>query len=224
MGDGFSTAGLGRAAQITAPNVSPYNNDGTYNYSGTLIGPMNNKQGQVGFNNPVISFDQNRSNSEVNHIIANAFIQIKPVKWATLRSAYGTDYIMVDNDLYSSPISGEAISTNGSVSGIFNKNRRWVWTNTLQLDYTFGERHTFGLLGGIEQQKSTHKQYGLNRQTVTDPYFTNIQGNWTTPNTSGLGIGENFLYSEFGRLTYDFDKKYFLSGNVRRDGASQLRY
>jgi TonB-linked SusC/RagA family outer membrane protein len=222
LGDGFSTAGLGRAAQVTAPNVSPYLNDGNYNYSGTLIGPMNNKQGQVGFNNPVISFDQNRSNSEVNHIIANAFIQLKPVKWATLRSAYGTDYIMVDNDLYSSPISGEAISTNGSVSAIFNKNRRWVWTNTLQLDQTFGEKHTFGLLGGIEQQKSTQSSYGLNRQTVTDPYFTNIQGNWTTPNTSGLGIGENYLYSEFGRFTYDFDKKYFLSANIRRDGASQL--
>ncbi|MET0243749.1 MAG: SusC/RagA family TonB-linked outer membrane protein, partial [Flavitalea sp.] len=222
LGDAFSTAGLGRTAQVTAPNVSPYNNDGTYNYSGTLIGVMNNRQGQVGFNNPVISFDQNRSNSEVNHIVSNAFIQVKPVKWATLRSTYGIDYILVDNDIYWSPISGDGIATNGSVSAIFNKNRRWVWTNTVQFDHTFADRHSFSLLGGIEQQKSTQSSYGLNRIQSTDPFFNNIQGNWTTPNTSGLGIGENYLYSEFGRLTYDLDKKYFLSGNIRRDGASQL--
>lgn len=222
LGDAFSTAGLGRAAQLISPNVSPYNNDGSYNYSGTLIGVMGNKVGQVGFNNPVIAFDQNRSNSEVNHIIANGHIQLRPVKWATFRSVYGTDYIMVDNDLYSSPISGEGIGTVGSVSAIFNKNRRWVWTNTLQLDHTFGENHTFSLLGGIEQQKSINSSYGLNRIGVTDPAFTNIQGNWQTPNTSGLGIGENYLYSEFGRLNYDFAKKYFLSANIRRDGASQL--
>lgn len=222
LGDAFATAGLGRVPLVTAPNISPFNNDGTYNYSGALIGVMGNKQGQVGFNNPAIQLDLNRNNSEANHILANAYVQVKPVKWATFRSTFGLDYIYIDNEVFFHPISGEGFASNGSASSWFNKSKRWVWTNTVQFDKTIADKHNFSLLAGIEQQKSDFVGYGLNRIGITDPAFTDIQGGWQTPNTAGLGIGENYLYSEFGRLNYNFAGKYFLSGNVRRDGASQL--
>jgi TonB-linked SusC/RagA family outer membrane protein len=222
LGDAFSTAGLGRVVLVTAPNISPYNNDGTYSYSGALIGVGGNKQGQVGFNNPVIQLDQNRANSESDHIIGNLYAQIKPFSWLTFRSTYGLDYILVDNDQYYSPISGEGFGSNGSVTSNFTKNKRTVFTNTLQFDKTFADKHAVSLLGGIESQRSTGLGYGLNRITVSDPAFTNIQGGWATPNTAGLSIGENYLYSQFARLTYTYNKKYTVNGSLRRDGASQL--
>ncbi len=221
LGDAFATAGLGRVPLVTSPNVSPYNNDGSYNFSGALIGVMGNKQTQVGFNNPAIQLDKNRNNNENNHILANAFIQIKPFSFLTFRSVYGIDYLYSDNEVYFSPISGEGFP-NASASSTYGKNKRWVWTNTLQFDKTFKDVHNVSLLGGIEQQRSDFVGFGLNRTIVSDPAFINIQGGWATPNTSGLGIGENYLYSEFGRLQYNFDRKYFMTANVRRDGASQL--
>lgn len=222
LGDAFATAGLGRVALVTAPNVSPYNNDGTYNYSGALIGVMNNKLGQVGFNNPVIQLDQNRGNSEVNRILGNAYLQIKPVNNVIFKSQFNVDYLYVDNEIYYSPISGEGFASGGSATSIYNQNKRWVLSNTLQYDETFGDNHTIGLLAGSEQQKSNNKSYGLNRIGANDPDFINIQGGWRTPNASGLGIGESYLLSYFGRLSYNFGKKYFFSANARRDGASQL--
>jgi TonB-linked SusC/RagA family outer membrane protein len=222
LGDAFATAGLGRVALITAPNISPYNNDGSYNYSGALIGVMNNKVGQAGFNNPAIQLDQNRNNTEIEHIIGNAYAQVKPISSVTARTVFGIDYVLADNDIYYSPISGEGFSSTGSVTETSNKNKRWVWTNTIQYDQTFAEKHTVGLLAGLEHQKSNSAGFGLNRTTVSDPAFTNIQGGWATPNTAGLGIGENYLYSEFGRVQYNYDRKYYISGNLRRDGASQL--
>ena len=222
LGDAFATAGLGRVPLVTAPNVSPYNNDGTYNYSGALIGVMNNKLGQVGFNNPVIQLDQNRGNAEVNRLLGNAYVQIKPIKDVTFRSQFNIDYLYVDNEIYWSPISGEGFASGGSATSIYNQNKRWVLSNTLQYDKTFGENHTIGLLAGNEQQKSNNKSYGLNRIGANDPDFINIQGGWRTPNASGLGIGESYLLSYFGRLNYNFGRKYFFSANARRDGASQL--
>lgn len=222
LGDAFSTAGLGRVVQVTAPNISPYNNDGTYNYSGALIGVMGNKVGQVGFNNPVIQLDLNRSNNYIEHIISNVYAQVKPFSWLTGRTTYGIDYVLSDNDVYNHPISGEGFSSNGFVAATYSKNKRWVWTTTLQFDKTFGEKHNVSALAGIEHQKSDNNGFGLNRIGVNDPAFTNIQGGWTTPNTAGLSIGENYLYSEFGRVQYNFDRKYYLTGNLRRDGASQL--
>ena len=222
LGDAFASAGLGRVALITAPNVGPYLADGTYNQSGGLIGVMGNKLGQVGFYNPQISLDLNRSNSYGEHLISNLYAQFKPVNWLAIRTQYGLDYLMVDNDLFSHPLSGEGFSSTGSVSAVFNKNKRWVWTTTAQFDKVFADKHNVSALVGIEQQKSDQNSYGLNRITVSDPAFTNIQGGWATPNTSGLGIGENYLYSEFARAQYNFNRKYFLTANIRRDGASQL--
>jgi len=222
LGDAFATAGLGRVALVTAPNISPFNNDGTYNFSGALIGVMDNKQGQVGFNNPVIQLENNRNNAETNHLLGDVHLQLKPVSWFTLKTVYGIDYILVDNEQYFSPISGEGFSTNGSASSFFGKNKRYVWSNTAQFDYTFATKHNTSLLLGVEEQKSDALSYGLNRTTVNDPEFKNIQGGWATPNTAGLGIGENYLYSEFSRLQYNYDRKYFIGGSLRRDGASQL--
>lgn len=222
LGDAFATAGLGRVVQVTAPNISPYNNDGTYNYNGALIGVMGNKVGQVGFNNPVIQLDLNRNNNYIEHIISNVYAQIKPFSWLTGRTTYGIDYVLSDNDLFFHPISGEGFASTGSVTSTYNKNKRWVWTTTLQFDKTFSEKHTVSALAGIEHQKSDGVGFGLNRITVSDPAFTNIQGGWATPNAAGLGIGENYLYSEFGRVQYNYDRKYYLTANLRRDGASQL--
>ncbi len=222
LNDAFASAGLGRVALITAPNVGPFLADGSYNQSGGLIGVMGNKLGQVGFFNPQIAMDLNRSNSYGEHLISNLYAQFKPVSWLAVRTQYGLDYLMVDNDIFSHPLSGEGFSTTGSTSAIFNKNKRWVWTTTAQFDKVFAEKHTVSLLAGIEHQKSDQNSYGLNRVTVADPAFTNIQGGWVTPNTSGLNIGENYLYSEFARAQYNFSRKYFLTANVRRDGASQL--
>jgi TonB-linked SusC/RagA family outer membrane protein len=222
LGDAFSTAGLGRVPLVTAPNISPYNNDGSYNYSGALIGVMNNKQGQVGFNNPVIQLDKNRGNVDVSRLLGNAFIQLKPIRQVTFRSQYSIDYLAADNEVYYHPISGEGFADGGNASSAYSQNRRWVWSNTLQFDEQFGENHNLGLLVGTEQQKSNNKSYGINRIGVVDPDFTNIQGGWRTPNVTAMGIGENYILSYFGRFTYNFARKYHLSANIRRDGASHL--
>ncbi len=52
-GEAFGTAGLGRIPLVTAPNVSPYNNNGSYNITpSNVVGPMNNSV-TIGFYNPV---------------------------------------------------------------------------------------------------------------------------------------------------------------------------
>lgn len=221
-GETFATAGLGRAAILIAPNVAPFNNSGAYNINANgLVGVMNNKVGQVGFYNPAATLDLNRQNSEANQLSGNVFLQAKPFSWLTLRTQYGIDNLLVDNEIFSSPLTGEGWPI-GSATSTYSKNKRWVWTNTAQFDYTFNDQHTFSLLAGNEQQKTNGVGFGLNRTTVSDPFYNNIQGGFGTVATSGLSIGENYLYSDFGRLQYNFNKKYYVTGNIRRDGASQL--
>ncbi|MBO0947448.1 SusC/RagA family TonB-linked outer membrane protein [Fibrella forsythiae] len=221
-GEAFATSGLGRIALVLPPLLSPYNNDGSYNLNAAAIGSATSFTGtSVTYPNPLPSLDLNRSNSENNHIQANAYLQVKPVDWITLKSTFGLDYFLIDNDLFSSPVTSEGNASLGSATSIFGNNKTTLWTNTVQFERSFGG-HNFNLLLGQEQQRRTSRSYGLNRTNLSDPAYTVIQAGFTNNNTSGLGYGENYLLSGFGRLTYNYKEKYLLSGNLRQDEYSAL--
>lgn len=218
-GAAFASGGVGRLAISLPPNVSPYNNDGSYNLNGNALGKMNNVE-NITFWNPQPILDQNYSNTENNRIISNVYAQIKPIKEVTFRTSYGIDYLNSDNKNFYTKIQGDGFSVGGSAFSSLTKNKRWTWTNTLQFDKTIAEDHSFGILAGTEQQRSTNEGFGLSRQSLSDDFFQVIQGGFNTPNTAGLSLGENYLTSVFGRANYDFKKKYFVAGSFRRDGYS----
>lgn len=222
-GDAYGTSGVARTALVNAPNVSPFNNDGSYNLGATFVGPMNNvvSGGQVGFYNYAQILSKNRENNEVDHIQSNAYVQLKPFKWLTVRSLYGIDNINTDYDIFYNPIHGPGQGVNGEAIGIFRKRKNWIWTNTAQADYTTG-KHTFSALVGQEQQRNKITGYGIDRQNLTDPNYDNVQAGFTLNNATGMIYGENYLTSIFGRLNYNFDGKYYLSGNLRQDKYSAL--
>lgn len=229
-GEAFNSAGVARLALGLPPNVAPYNNDGTYNIaSATAIGGMGslvNGANPYTFNNATMLLNLNRSNNEINHLQSNVYIQLKPLSWITLRTTYGIDNLLLDNDIFLNPYHGDGTSAGngpgGGATGSYLKNKTWLWTNTAQFDYTFAGVHNFSLLVGNEQQRRTQNGFGINRRTLSDSAYTVIQAGFTTNNTSGMVLTENYLLSSFGRLNYNFDKKYYISANVRQDEYSAL--
>jgi TonB-dependent starch-binding outer membrane protein SusC len=229
-GEAFNSSGAARLALGLPPNTAPFNNNGTYNYvSATAIGSMGslvNGSNPYTFNNITFLLDRNRSNNEANHLQSNVYIQVKPLSWVTLRTIYGVDNLLVDNDIFLNPFHGDGTSAGngpgGGATGSYLKQKTWLWTNTAQFDYTFGDLHNFSLLVGNEQQRRTNEGVGINRRTLSDSAYTVIQGGFTTNNTSGMSLSENYLLSSFGRLNYNFNKKYFISANLRQDEYSAL--
>ncbi|WP_345066923.1 TonB-dependent receptor [Sphingobacterium thermophilum] len=223
-----SSGAMARLALMTAPIVGPYNNDGTFNVtSNGFVGLMDNvghlNESRLGFYNPVISLENNYSNNYGNNVQSSAYLQLKPLKWITFKSVYGIDYRNVDYSNYYSPISGEGLANNGSASSVSSRRQRWVWTNTLTFDYSF-DSHTFNLLLGQEQQRTTGSMFGLERRGQTDPYYSNIQGGWQNVfdyRTNNQEIN-NYLHSLFSRLQYDYQKKYYITANLRQDEYSAL--
>ncbi|WP_338875084.1 TonB-dependent receptor [Spirosoma sp. SC4-14] len=222
-GEAFNTGGLGRLAIVLPPIISPYKNDGSYNINGSAIGSSNiSGISSLSYYNPVVLLDNNRSNSESNHIQSNIYAQFKPLDWITLRSTYGIDYLLINNDLFWTPISGDGYSYGGYGTASAGTYKTWVWTNTAQFDKTFAGSHNVSLLVGQEQQRRTSNAFGINRQTLSDDAYNQIQAGWVNNNPAGMTYGENYLLSAFGRLNYNYKEKYFLSGNVRQDEYSAL--
>ena len=229
-GEGFASAGAARLAFALPPNVSPFNNNGTYNIaSGTAIGNQGslvNGANPYTFNNIKLLLDLNRSNNEASHIQSSAFAQIKPFKGFTLRSVYSIDYLLIDNDVFYNPYHGDGFGTSlgpgGGATGSFYKFKTGVWSNTAQYDFSIASNNNFSLLLGNEQQRRTSNGFGIERRTLTDSAYTVVQGGFTTNNPAGMILGKNYLFSTFGRINYNYAQKYFLSANLRQDEYSAL--
>ena len=220
-GQAFNTAGIGRLPLVTAPNVGPYLNDGSYNIVGGLIGTMNNLQ-QSGFYNPVTILDKDIFKSIGNEIQANAYARWEIIPGLTVKTLYGIDRLGIENNSYQNPLSGDGFSSGGLAQNVYSANNRWNWQNTIQYDFKLTEKHSFSALAGGEQQYSKFSGWGATRTGVADPFYNTFQGNFTTivPALPTNALTENYLISYFGRVNYDFSKKYFATFNFRRDGYS----
>jgi TonB-linked SusC/RagA family outer membrane protein len=223
-GEQYSTAGLGREALLLPSNISPYNADGSYNTNGAGMntqGNVGSAYGSIAYTNPVSALALDRANAEISHTSANVYLQVKPTSWITLKTLYGADIIFNTADSFTNPITNYSAGVNTASALAFEStNKRYVWDNTAQFDHTFFGKHNFSLLLGNEQRGTNSNSFQLNRSTLNDPAFNVIQVGYGTTTYGGGTIGNNYLVSFFGRLNYNFDEKYFLTGTLRRDGYS----
>jgi len=85
--------------------------------------------------------------------------------------------------------------------------------------------HEFSVMGGMESRKSLNNFSikGTSLNTLTSPTQTfNTDTSKIGYNLEG-GLGSPFRYlSYFGRLTYNYASKYFLTANIRQDGAFEF--
>ncbi|MEO5997067.1 MAG: SusC/RagA family TonB-linked outer membrane protein [Chitinophagaceae bacterium] len=217
-----------RLALVAAPIVGPYNKDGSYNATGLNLGLMDN-QGhltsttRMGYTNPVITLSYNDDNTANNYIQSNVYAQINPFSWLALRSVYGVNNIYSRTERYFDPRTNEGTSSNGSATGVSAKRENSVWTNTATINKVIGE-HSVNLLLGEEEQRTRGNQFGLNRTSQSDPFYTNIQGGFGTVVISNTAnqVYNQYLFSLFSRLQYNYKRKYLLSANLRQDESSVL--
>jgi TonB-dependent starch-binding outer membrane protein SusC len=225
-GQAFNTAGLGRIPLVLPPNISPYNPDGSYSVAGAGIGPganINPATGAAlnpGYYNPVLILDKNRQSSESNQIQASIYANWEIIKGLNFRTMYGVDYMNFEDQTFLTSLGGDGQSAGGSATNIYRTNKRWNMQNTLQYDLKLADKHNISALVGAEEQYTQIERWGVNRSLLADIFFETFQGNFTNVAVSGNVQTENYLVSYFSRLNYDFNKKYFVSINLRRDGYS----
>lgn len=83
-------------------------------------------------------------------------------------------------------------------------------------------KHNLGVLGGYENFYSTSESLGASRNHYTLTSFPYLnQGPLEFRDNSG-SAWESAYRSVFGRIMYNYDEKYYLQANVRRDGSSRF--
>ena len=201
------------SAIMLSPLRQIYNADGTYNQ-------QNLGQGATEGMNPVSILNEARSYATINTIIGSVNMDYQFIKNVYFNSLYGmqSQNIKEMQNIY----EGHPFYTI-QPGGVLRDERStifdWNWSNTLSYRNVFNGRHDLQTYVGMEYQDHTYNNLAVfsNSQTDPRPYFDFAE------ETFGSNSDQEWKQiSYFGRLNYTLDKKYTVSGQVRRDGNSTL--
>ncbi|MEX0290328.1 MAG: SusC/RagA family TonB-linked outer membrane protein [Flavobacteriaceae bacterium] len=183
----------------------------------------------AGFNNPrnpVRRLVRNAGDDRSYNIGGNGniYLLLKPIDGLTIRSslggAYGNSHFVNYNFRYLGDSEPEASNSFSEGSSYFLS---WTFTNTVQYEKLFG-KHKIKAFGGVEALNTGAGRFvngnGINPFS-TDLDFQNLNVVQSPNVNSGQFKGVNF-YSLFGKVDYNWDEKYYLTGVIRRDGSSRF--
>lgn len=178
------------------------------------------------FPNPLAQLALLNGKNRIDKVFGNAFAELNLFKGLKFKSSYGID-LQFTNSSSLTPVfflmsgSGQNFST---VNKGFARSNTWQTENVLSYGHTL-RKHTFEVLAGQSALKFTAENLGGTRNDPSpiDPTlaYIDVATDIASSKNNG-GADARALASYFGRVSYDFDGKYMLSGVLRRDGSSRF--
>ncbi len=154
-------------------------------------------------------------------LVGSVFGSYEIIPGLTYKLTIGLDHSFTNQDNFEPSIP------TGSRTRLFSEtrdNRRrnlsTVVTNTLNYNTTINDKHNLDVLAGYERNRTVFDR--IDAFTI-NPLTDNVQNlNPNEVENLTSSEDENNLHSVFGRIGYDFDRTFFLSGTLRADGSSRF--
>lgn len=202
------------------PNATIYKEDG----SGQFGGVPEKYIGSYGdVINPVAYLKRLDNRNPISTILLNPYAEWEVIKGLKLKSNWG--YTRIQSDYKEFDVK---ITEPGKIFDFNRLTQRTATTTDILSEQTISYEkslgnHNFSALGGYTFQQTKREFYdvegtGFDSEDPSQRYLLNAK----LIQQLGAGLEEEIISSYVGRLNYDYNQKYLLSGIVRRDGTSKL--
>lgn len=228
-GDGYGGNGgsVIRYGFFRTPSIPTYNPDGNYvdlpNFDGYPRADQNTWFGD-GYN-PLGFANKYDWNAELYRTFGNIFLSYDIIPGLVFRTDFGIDLNVINEKRFNENWGTDnRINNPSSLSKgmgiIFN----WNWTNTLNYNKTFNEKHNLGVLAGVEAIQNTNRQqWGTDRDFPDQSDYLRYLGNGLTLNKGATETATGWsLLSAFGRINYNYENRYIAEFVIRADGSSRF--
>lgn len=193
------------------------------------------------FSMNISTLDQNQSYG----LQSSAFGEVNILKGLTFRTTVGAN-VDNSNSNYFRPryyLNSNNFSNLTSAGSGFDTKYNWLVSNVLTYKHVFNKVHNLAILAGQEASERK-RNYGLghsvSNSTGNNELFrfadylnmdlsnSQVQAayqNGTPIGSKPGGIDNDYWVKQsgyFGRLEYNYDSKYYVTGNLRRDGNSKF--
>jgi TonB-linked SusC/RagA family outer membrane protein len=203
-------------AYLMDPTLNYKNPDGTYPLSFSQPGMFPNP-------NYYLVLTQITNKTKAARVLANGFAEVRIIDDLKFKTTINvnTDNTVNRQFTPSTAQGGLGSAPPQPASGSYNTSNflTWLSENTLNYQKIIGKHHLEGL-AGYSYQKYSNDNSNIDASQFPDD---NIQWiNAATTRIGNAGASQSALISLFGRLNYNYDSKYLVSVNFRRDGSSRF--
>lgn len=156
------------------------------------------------------------------NIYSSNYANINLFKGLIFRTVLGANFSVNLANRYFPRYLYEGKTVNGKSQAGDNTWQSLLWDNLLMYNNTF-EKHSVSATLGTSWQASEYYNKTIETQGFgTDNNNGWILGDGTAPQTPISSKGEAKMLSYIGRLAYNYDNRYFLTGTFRRDASSKF--
>lgn len=211
-GSEWENSGVLVAALQQSPLITIYDAYGNYN-----INPNN-----AVLPNPV-SYREIQDNTISKRLLVNSFIEVDLAKGLKGRVNLGLDDKSAERSNYMGQDFLYGAQNGGKATRSLGNSQDYLFNTTLSYSPDFSKDHSLSALVGYEYQKFNGDGFNVsNTQFFTDIFESNNIGAGEGTPSVGSYKFKNELASYFGRLLYDYQKKYLMTFTMRRDGTSNF--
>jgi TonB-linked SusC/RagA family outer membrane protein len=152
-----------------------------------------------------------------NNLQGNVYAEVKLPLHVTFRTNLGYSYYDESQDYFQdNPNFGPGTPTSNSLTKSSVRSSQLLTNYVLTYDQSFGP-HSINAIAGFEQIMSKYDNVSTTMSAVGLPGFSFIQTSNSSISTFGKNDPNGLVKSFFGRLNYNYDGKYYISGSVRQD-------
>jgi len=189
------------------PNIPVYDEEGNY----TLM---------ESYANPLADLEQNINESEKFYTNNSLKLDIDISKNLKSSSMFGLDYTNTKKYTFYSEENGRGNDKGGYIKERRGENTNWISYTQLEYNGSY-KHHSLGASAGIQLKHDySSSTTGEEENLITEKIKVLGQSAEDEDSDVKSSESESAMRSYYGRINYDFNKKYFMSINYRADATS----
>ncbi|MDF2434192.1 MAG: TonB-dependent starch-binding outer membrane protein SusC [Mucilaginibacter sp.] len=204
-------ADLHNAPFRTQPIIPVYNKDGSYGtepsgYGIRFSGP-----------NPLGAVNSAGAQDVKNNFQGNAYADLKLPFHLDFRTTFGYSYYLQTTDFFQNSYSfGPVASPNNGLAKSYAQSSQLLTNYVLTYNQSFG-KHNINALAGYEQIVNKTNNIYSSESQIGQPGYSYIQTSASSLSLSGTYDPQGLIKSQFARVNYNYNERYFLSASIRQD-------
>lgn len=188
------------------PNRGIYNEDGTYFKIPT-------------FENPLAAINETTIGMVTNRFLGTVFAEYEFIPNLKLKSNFSFDYSNVAESVYDNSKTNSGSAVGGVAQRLGTNNSNWVQENVLSYRFNSAGHNLNALVGTSFQQSRTDVATSTGQGFPSDAFQEIVAAAVLRSTSTSTGYG---IASFFSRIDYNYQSKYLLTINLRRDGSSRF--
>ncbi|WP_343561687.1 SusC/RagA family TonB-linked outer membrane protein [Sphingobacterium sp.] len=161
----------------------------------------------------------NKSRADRDFVSARAYIDVNILPWLTFNATFNPDIQSVREEGYENTEVGDGAPA-GGYNQYWSRQFSYTFNQILRANNSFGKHNLESLLGHEFYSFKLDEISGMRTGQGFEGMY--VFSNFTDISSLASELSEESIESYFGRANYNYDRRYYLSAMIRRDGNSRF--